>query len=430
MMSVCSPGPDDARREVAEALRRIYERGMTTTSGGNISVRIADESVIVTPAGLDKGAMTAEQIACVDASGAQRDGPPPSSELPTHLRIYRDRTDLRAIVHGHPPALVAFSICHETPDLAALPDARELCGPVGFAPYELTGTDRLAARIADVFRDGSDCVVLENHGVIVGGRTLDEARRRFEALESSAQIILLARRVGTIGTTDAAASEPQIDELRRGAPTSASLGGNEAGELCHLVRRADRHRLINQIGASISVRLDARHVLLTPAPIDPVTLTPDAFTVHSLDELTSSDDAGADLHRAVYARHASVRSIITAAPTHATAFAIANQTLDCRTIPESYILLRDVVDVPFDQSRSDPESIATILSPVRPAALLRNRGVLVLGDSPLRAFDRLEVLDATARALIDARSLAGLHPMSESALGELDDLVRRMFPED
>ena len=170
---------------------------MTTTSGGNLSVREEGGEVWITPAA-SKGALRREDIVRVRSDGTA-DGPhPPSSELPFHRAIYAARPDLRAIVHAHPVALVAFSICGRVPDTRLLPTARRVCGRVGFAPYALPGSEALGRRIAQAFAEGFDCAVLENHGVVTAGTSLQEAFERFETLEFCAKTIIKAGLLGEV----------------------------------------------------------------------------------------------------------------------------------------------------------------------------------------------------------------------------------------
>src|ERR1035437_9760740 len=104
------------RDEILQAIQRIYRYRMTTTSGGNLSIREANGDIWITPARLDKGSLRREDIVRVRADGTV-DGPHrPSSELPFHQEIYRAGHDIRGIVHAHPVALVAFSLVHQVPD--------------------------------------------------------------------------------------------------------------------------------------------------------------------------------------------------------------------------------------------------------------------------------------------------------------------------
>ena len=104
------------RDEIIGTTERIYRYRMTTTSGGNLSIREPDGSIWITPARMDKGSLTRDDIACVGPDGVVEGRHQPSSEFPFHKAVYEVRPDIRAVVHAHPVALVAFSICRQTPD--------------------------------------------------------------------------------------------------------------------------------------------------------------------------------------------------------------------------------------------------------------------------------------------------------------------------
>src|SRR5687767_10972970 len=104
------------RDEIIATMERIYRYRMTTTSGGNLSIRDSNGDIWITPARIDKGSLTRKDIVRVDSSGDSHGLHPPSSEFPFHRAIYEARQDIHAIVHAHPVALVAFSICRLTPN--------------------------------------------------------------------------------------------------------------------------------------------------------------------------------------------------------------------------------------------------------------------------------------------------------------------------
>ena len=165
------------RDEIMRTMERIYRYRMTTTSGGNLSILDDDGSIWITPARLDKGNLRRDDIVRVGPDGTHEGPHRPSSEFPFHRAIYEARPDIRGIVHAHPVALVAFSICRKVPDTNALHQARRICGAVGFAPYALPGSAELGRNVAATFATGTDCVILENHGVVIGGAGLQAGVR-------------------------------------------------------------------------------------------------------------------------------------------------------------------------------------------------------------------------------------------------------------
>ena len=148
---------------------RIYKYGMTTTSGGNLSVRDDNGDIWITPAGIDKGSLTRNDIMQVKPDGTVIGPHKPSSELPFHRDIYRARPDLRAIVHAHPPTLVAFSLARKIPNTHLVSNASLVCGEVALAKYAVPGSEELGKNIAAEFTKGHNTVLLENHGVVCGG---------------------------------------------------------------------------------------------------------------------------------------------------------------------------------------------------------------------------------------------------------------------
>lgn len=412
---------------LVHAMERIYRFRMTTTSGGNLSLREENGDIWITPARVDKGALRREDIVCVRADGTTVGRHPASSEFPFHRRIYELRPDLRAIVHAHPVALVAFSICGQAPDTAVFAKSHAVCGPVGFAPYALPGSEKLGENIAQVFAGGFQCVMLENHGVVVGGRSFREAFERFETLEFTAKTILKARHLGVVRTLDAATLAAIAARPLPAAPQTADSPAPDTleclrrTELAEFVRRGYQQGLLISTEGSFSARLGDDDFLITAHTADRAHLTPpDIARVRA-----GRADAGPEpshalaLHRALYARHPGIAAIINATPVHATAFAVSDTPLDSRTIPESYVFLRDVGRLPLLDAYLNPEKIAATMRPEAPVALVENDGVLVLGQSLLDAFDRLEVVETTASALIESRPLGPVTPMNDAVIEEL-----------
>ena len=179
-------------------ISRIYRGGLTTTSGGNLSIMDENGDIWITPAGIDKGTLKASDIMCVKADGTIIGPHRPSSEYPFHKALYRMRPNMKSVIHAHPPGLVTFSIVHQIPDTSIIPQAREVCGPIGFAKYDVPGSEALGKSIAAEFRKNPDykAVIMENHGVVLCGSDIADAYQRFQTLELCARTILNARALG------------------------------------------------------------------------------------------------------------------------------------------------------------------------------------------------------------------------------------------
>lgn len=398
------------RQELVETLLRIYQCKMTTTSGGNLSIRDADGHTWITPARLDKGCLRQEDIVCIRADGSTDGLHPPSSEYPFHLEVYALRPDVRAIVHAHPVALVAHSVAHRLPDLTQLPMARNICGRVGLARYAMPGSKELGASIATVFAQGANCVVMENHGVVIGGTSLADAFGRFETLETCAAIAIAASRLGPAHSLTpqqialANRHEPAIGDL----PVELSASEEQiVDDLCRFIRRGYSQRLFTSKQGSFSARTDAESFVINCRRVDRKTIDPGGIALMRSARCESGKQptSAAAIHDAIYRRHEHARAVILATPVHATAFAIAAANLATRALPESYLFLKDMARIPFEQFASSPQAVAEVLSPQQPAALIEHEGVAVVGKSILDAFDRLEVLENTAQALFLSRQM-------------------------
>jgi L-fuculose-phosphate aldolase len=183
---------------IALVCRRLYERGLVAGPDGNVSVRLRDGSIVVTPSGMSKVDVTPDDLVLVDAEGRVLEGKGnPSSELRMHLRIYERRADVSAVVHAHPPTATGFAVAGESFMAPVLPEVILQMGEVPIVRYATPGT----ADLADSFNPylaRHDAFLMANHGATTVGPTLEVAHQRMESLEHAARIILAARMLGRV----------------------------------------------------------------------------------------------------------------------------------------------------------------------------------------------------------------------------------------
>jgi L-fuculose-phosphate aldolase len=307
-----------------------------------------------------------------------------------------------------------------------------VCGEPGFAPYELPGSEVFGRTVSAVFAQAYDCVVLENHGIITGGTQLEDAFHKFETLEFTAKTIIKAHVLGDIQYLDEAMLAlprrriERLPEFDRSAPSSHEKQVRR--ELCEFVRRAHRQRLFISTQGTFSARLDSTSFVITPYRVDRGLLEPQDLVLVSEGKAESGKRASraADVHEAIYRRHPEMGSVINAYPVNATAFSVTGKRLDSHTIPESYVVLRDVERIPYGLQFENPEALADCIGITKPSAILENDGVLVTGGGMLEAFDRLEVLESTAEAIIDSTAIGTLSPMPDDVIRELDRVFLNM----
>jgi L-fuculose-phosphate aldolase len=413
------------RDQLVTIMHRIYHSGMTTLSGGNLSIRDENGDIWITPAGVDKGKLTADEIMCVGAGGGVRGPYRPSSELPFHRAIYEQRPDLHAVVHAHAPALVSYSIARKVPPTNIIPQAQNVCGTVGYAPYALPGSEELGQAIAATFAGGYNVILLQNHGTATGGPDLLSAFQRLETLDFCARTLIKAQALGPVQTLSAqelALIGKREYLLPEFTPDEHSSRERELrAQMIDAVQRAyDRSLMISTQGV-VSARVDDKRFLITPTGKDRRNL--DIEDIVLIDkgrrEAGKAPSRSVRLHEAIYRRQPHLNTIITAQPPNATAYAITGTTFDSHTIPETYIMLRDVPLVPFGAQYTAPEEIAGQVSPRTPVLLIENDCVLVAGSSVLEAFDRLEVLEFSARALLDTAAIGPVAPIGDEDIEAL-----------
>ncbi|MBP5210122.1 MAG: class II aldolase/adducin family protein [Clostridia bacterium] len=413
--------------QIVTIMNRLYYYGMTTTTGGNLSVRDGDGTVWISPSGVDKGSLRREDIVRITPEGEIVGHHKPSVEYPFHLAIYRHRPDLRAVLHAHPPALVAFSIVRKIPDTTIYPDAHRLCGKIEYATYACPGSSRLGENIAARFAAGVNTVMLENHGVVIGSDSLFSAFMSFEALDYCARLETNARTVGTpvgISEKDIAFYYNKVtaplDEFIQTEYSSEERSLRR--DMCALIVRAYENRLFTSDQGTFSCRLDDGSFVITPHAKDRKYLEPEDL-VHvkaGMAEAGKIPSRAHKLHEQIYRLHPDVKTIINAHPPHIMAFAVTHTDFDARLIPESYIALREILRCPIEETHLYQERLAQKLSLSTPVAMVENDCVIALGTSLLNAFDRLEVIEYSAKSVIEASRLGEkIVPISDAEVSEL-----------
>ena len=188
------------RGEVLEVCRRLWTRGLIAGRDGNVSARLPDGNILVTPAGLAKQDCAEEDLVVVSLEGEHRAGTrAASTELGVHLRVYSRRPDVHAVVHAHPPVATGFALAGETLPADALPEIVLGLGPVALVHYETPGTPALADAM-EPHLARHQAYLLASHGAVTVGPTVAVAYERMESLEHTARIVLAARLLGRVNT--------------------------------------------------------------------------------------------------------------------------------------------------------------------------------------------------------------------------------------
>lgn len=414
------------RDQITMIIDKVYRSGLTTTSGGNISIIDESGDIWVTPSAIDKGSLRASDIVCVKKDGTITGRHKPSSEYPFHKAIYEARPDIKAVVHAHPPALVSFSIVRQIPNTNVIPQAKNVCGPIGYANYELPGSELLGDVIAKEFAVGFNAVIMENHGTVVGGKDLSDAFQRFETLEFCGRTIIYGSTIGTPKYL----SDEQIQEFEEQIPSllpemdQVEHPSDERAvreEIKKIVHRACEQGLMISSYGTVSVRWRGNDFLITPTNIARWDIQNEDIVQikEGKREPWKLPSRSTWLHQEIYKRNPHVNSIILTQTPYLMGYSVSAEKLDVRTIPESWIFLQDVPNVPFGSHFTGQETILNLLSENTPAVIIENDSVLVTGDKLLGTFDRLEVAEFSAKSLTMGASLGDLVPINPNQVEEL-----------
>ncbi|MCC7417006.1 MAG: class II aldolase/adducin family protein [Acidobacteria bacterium] len=184
------------RADIVEVGRRMYARGYTASNDGNISVRLGEARLLMTPKSVCKGFMTPDMMCITDLEGRKLEGDrDPSSEMLMHLEVYRQRPDARAVVHAHPPTATGFAVAGIPLDRAVLAEVLTTLGSIPIAEYATPSTEELPEAVRKYIK-AHDGMLLANHGALTVGADLFGAYYKMETIEHFARISLVARLLG------------------------------------------------------------------------------------------------------------------------------------------------------------------------------------------------------------------------------------------
>jgi L-fuculose-phosphate aldolase len=187
---------ESLRADIVEIGRRMYARGYTASNDGNISVRVGDDRLLMTPKSVCKGFMTPDMMCVTDLAGKKIQGDrDPSSEMLMHLEVYRQRPDVKAVVHAHPPTATGFAVAGIPLDRAVLAEVLTTLGSIPLAEYATPSTSELPEAVRKYIK-AHDGMLLANHGALTVGADLYSAYYKMETVEHFAKISLVARTLG------------------------------------------------------------------------------------------------------------------------------------------------------------------------------------------------------------------------------------------
>ena len=192
----CLERYESARREICDVCHLLYERGYVVSNDGNVSLRVGENRILITPSGVGKGRMTEDMLVLCDLDGNVLAGDRhPSSESRMHLMIYRERADVGAVVHAHPPMSTAFAICRRALKERYLAEMVVGLGEVPVTEFAMLSTEEVPESVRPYVHT-HNAVLLANHGSLAWGPTLLAAFDRLEVVEQTARVYYYVDRIG------------------------------------------------------------------------------------------------------------------------------------------------------------------------------------------------------------------------------------------
>ena len=188
----------EIREQICDVCHKMWQLGWVAANDGNVTVKLEDGTFLATPTGISKSFITPEKLVHIDENGEILDGPEgakPSSEIKMHLRCYKERADVGAVVHAHPPTATGFAVAHLDLDRYTMIETVIAIGSIPITPYGTPSTYEVPDSIAPYLQE-HDVLLLENHGALTVGADLITAYYRMETLELYAKISLTAHLLG------------------------------------------------------------------------------------------------------------------------------------------------------------------------------------------------------------------------------------------
>lgn len=201
----------DIREAICDVCHKMWQQGWVAANDGNVSVKLPDGNYLCTPTGISKSFITPEKLVIVNDKLEVIDGAPgckPSSEMKMHMRCYRERPDVGAVVHAHPPTATGYAVAGKSMDEYSMIETVIAIGSIPLTPYGTPSTDEVPEAITPYLPD-HDVMLLQNHGALTVGVDLITAYYRMETLELYAKISLTAHLLGGAQEIE----KPQIDKL-------------------------------------------------------------------------------------------------------------------------------------------------------------------------------------------------------------------------
>lgn len=249
------------RREIVQVCQLMYDKNLIAATDGNVSARWGEDYFLVTPSGVGKGLIGPDDVVLTDLEGSpvRAGANTPSAEIRLHLEVYRQRPDVRAVVHGHPPITTALTVADISLEPPVLPETLITVGVIPTTDYATPSSSQGPVVVRELIRE-HDALALDRHGAVTVGATPLEAYFKLEKVENTAQIILMARLLGRLQTLPKEEAR-HLTELRAEMLGPDAAFASPDDDLCGLVQTfglqsLDMEALADAVAERVLARLD------------------------------------------------------------------------------------------------------------------------------------------------------------------------------
>lgn len=388
-------------------IKRLYDKKLTTMSGGNLSVK-SENFVYVTPSEIDKGNLKTDDIMEVLNTGEIYGKHKVTSEFPVHKAVYEMNHDMNAILHSHTSSILGFSTAHILPKVKLLANvAYDLNGKIEIAKYADPGTKQLADETVKVLNGSNAVAILENHGLFIVDHTMEDC---YDKLENLDLVCRIESNIKKIGGTPKELTEEQIDQYKNDVENNLTRSEEDNGGyqeerklLAELLKRLYSRGISTCKNACFSWRLKNHDILVNPDNTDVTTLKPEDLVLIHDNKYCGEKKPHRDFlfHLSIYKNHDHINNVISSCPPYAMAYACSDQEYVTRVIAECYGYLRNIEKKEL-KSRSEMEELLKgYFDDYHNTVLIQNYACIVTGPHPLKTYDRMEVAESTAEAIIE-----------------------------
>lgn len=387
-------------------IQRLYDKNLTTMSGGNLSIK-TEEAAYVTPSEVDKGNLQSDDIMEVRNDKTVIGKHRVTSEFAVHQAIYRPNPSVNAVLHSHTWSILGLSAARVLPQTELLADVgAALYGKIGLAKYADPGTTDLAEETVKVLNGKNKTAILENHGLFIADKTMEAC---YDILEDLDLVSRIWSNVKKLGGTCTILDENQLAEYGKYefalAAVNEKTDGHEKekAQLIELVQRLYKRSISTCKNACLSIRCGNGDILMNPRDTDVLLLRAEDICVIKNGLLAGGKEPHSDgfIHLSILENNPKLNCVITARPPYMMAYGCSEINYKSAVVPECYGYLRNVEKIPFMFKEDLTQCLNGHFDDYHNTVIVQNYLSIIVSEYPLKTYDRIEVAESTAQALIE-----------------------------